>query len=81
MSTIEEIETAIENLPRNQFFRLLTWIRDRFEDEWDRQIAEDVEAGRLDQFAREALAEYRAGQTTPMPWDSTQQESQMTTVL
>ena len=33
MSTVEEIEAAIERLPRDQFFRLLTWLRSRFEDE------------------------------------------------
>ena len=69
MSAIEEIEAAIERLPRDQFFRLLTWLRGRFEDEWDREIEADVKAGKLDQFAREALAEYRAGQTTPFPPD------------
>ncbi len=69
MSAIEEIEAAIERLPRDQFFRLLTWLRSRFEDEWDREIEADAKAGKLDQFAREALAEYHAGQTTPFPPD------------
>lgn len=67
MSTVEEIEAAIAGLPRDQFFRLLTWIRGRFEDEWDRQIEEDVKAGRLERFAQEAIAEYRAGHTTAFP--------------
>jgi len=67
MSTVEEIEAAIEGLPRDQFFRLLAWLRDRFEDEWDRQIEEDANAGRLDVFAKEALAEYHAGETKPFP--------------
>jgi hypothetical protein len=67
MSTIEEIEAAIERLPREQFFRLLAWLRGRFEGEWDQQIEEDVKSGRLDQFAGEALAEYRAGESRPFP--------------
>ena len=69
MSTVEEIEAAIEGLPRDQFLRLLTWVRGRLEDEWDRQIEEDVKAGRLDKFAQEALAEYRAGRSTAFPPD------------
>jgi len=69
MSTVEEIATAIAGLPRDQFFRLVAWLRERFEDEWDRQIEEDVRAGRLDAFANEALAEYRAGQTKAFPID------------
>lgn len=67
MSTIEEIEAAIERLPRDQFFRLLAWLRGRFGDEWDREIDSDVKAGELDQLASEALAEYRAGRTKPFP--------------
>ena len=63
MSTIEEIEAAIEHLPRDQFFRLLTWLRGRFEDEWDREFETDVKAGKLGRFASEAFAEYRAGRT------------------
>jgi hypothetical protein len=67
MSTLEQIEAAIENLPREDFFRLHEWIRDRFDDEWDKQLAEDVSSGRLDAVAREALAEYRAGRSKPFP--------------
>jgi len=69
MSTIEEIEAAIERLPREQFLRLVAWMRGRFEDEWDRQIEEDVKAGNLDKFAQEALAEYHAGRTKAFPPD------------
>jgi hypothetical protein len=63
MCTVDDIEAAIERLPRDQFFQLLAWLRGRFADEWDRQIEDDLKAGRLDEFAREALAEYRAGKT------------------
>jgi hypothetical protein len=69
MSTVEQIEAAIEKLPREDFFRLRDWMRDRFDDEWDRQIEDDVRSGRLDAVAREALAEYRAGKSTPFPPD------------
>ena len=44
MSTVEEIEAAIERLPRDQFFRLVTWLQDRFEDKWDREV-EDLCSG------------------------------------
>ena len=67
MSTVQEIEAAIEKLPRDDFLQLSEWVISRFEDEWDRQIAEDVQAGRLDHLAQEALAEYRAGHTMPFP--------------
>jgi hypothetical protein len=69
MSTVQEIEAAIGELPRNEFFELITWIKGQFEDEWDREIEDDVKAGRLDHLAREAVAEYRAGRTRPFPPD------------
>ena len=69
MSTVKEIEAAIEDLPRDEFFELLEWVKVRFEDAWDRQIEEDVKAGRLNRLADEALEEYRAGRTKPFPPD------------
>lgn len=69
MRTVEEIEAAIEQLPRDQFFRLRDWMTSRFEDLWDEQIEEDIKAGRLDHLAQEALAEFRTGLTTPFPPD------------
>jgi hypothetical protein len=39
------------------------------EDGWDKQFEEDVKAGRLDRATQEAMAEYRAGKSTPFPPD------------
>jgi len=67
MTTVQEIETAIDRLPRDQFYELITWIKGRFEDAWDRQIEEDVKSGKLDKLAKEALVDYRTGRTKPFP--------------
>lgn len=69
MSTVHEIEQAIERLPREQVLQLGDWFSPRFSDAWDRQIEEDIRAGRLDKLAEEALEEYRAGKTLPFPGD------------
>jgi hypothetical protein len=69
MSTLEQIEAAIEQLPREDFFRLHEWIQDRFDDAWDKQIEEDARSGRLDSVTQEALTEYRTGQSRPFPPD------------
>ncbi len=69
MSTVAEIEAAIENLPREEFFRLHEWIRERFDDAWDQEIEEDVTSGKLEGLAQAALAEHRAGQSTSLPPD------------
>jgi len=69
MSTVQEIEAAIERLPREELFQITDWISSKFGDAWDRQIEEDIKAGRLDDLAQQALAEFRAGKTTPFPSD------------
>lgn len=69
MAKVDEIEAAISQLPREQFFRLHTWMKKLFEDRWDRQIREDVAAGRLDSLAEEALEEFGAGRTKAFPPD------------
>jgi hypothetical protein len=69
MSTVEEIEKVIENLPRDDFFRLRDWVAHRFEDEWDKEFEEDASSGRLDAVASAALAEHKSGKSTPFPPD------------
>ena len=69
MSTLAEIEDAIEKLPNEQLFQLTDWISERFSDAWDRQIEQDIVAGKLDDLAAEAIAEHRAGQSLPLPAD------------
>ena len=67
MHTVEEIEAAIEQLPRDEFFHLRDWMTSRFEDLSDEQIEDDIKAGRLDHLAQAALAEFGAGLATPFP--------------
>ncbi|HEY3323469.1 MAG TPA: hypothetical protein VGP72_23650 [Planctomycetota bacterium] len=57
MSTVQEIESAIDRLPREELLQLVEWLKVRFEEAWDRQIEEDVKAGKFDDLAREALSE------------------------
>jgi hypothetical protein len=70
MSTVMEIEKAIEELPNQELFELTRWISSRFSDAWDRQIEEDICAGRLDDLAAEALEEHRAGGSQGFPADA-----------
>ena len=68
MSTIAEIENAIDALPQEEFFKLMDRLRAKQNELWDRQIEEDAQpGGALDLLAEEALAEYRAGKTRPLP--------------
>jgi hypothetical protein len=59
MSTVQEIETAIERLGTNEFAELRAWL-------WDLEIERDSKAGRLDGLASEAVSDFRAGRTTAL---------------
>lgn len=56
MSTVQEIERAIEGLSEEQLAEIRAWL-------WDRDIERDAVAGRLDALADEALREHRSGKT------------------
>jgi hypothetical protein len=56
MSTVQEIERAIERLSDEEIAELRAWL-------WDRDIEKDAAAGRLDALAEEALQEHQSGKT------------------
>jgi len=62
MTTVEQIEAAILQLPSDDFRRLADWLQEQAERRWDEQIEADVRAGKLDALADEAIAQYKAGQ-------------------
>ena len=61
MSTVQEIEKAITQLPKNDFGVLSEWLEEFEEKMWDNQFEEDVQSGRLEKLANEAIADFRAG--------------------
>lgn len=54
MSTVQEIERAIEKLSDEQFEEIRAWL-------FDRDISRDATSGVLDSLADEALGDTRAG--------------------
>jgi len=72
MSTLQEIEKAIDGLPREQVFALGEWLQQRIEDQWDARFEEDATSGRLARAAERALKEHRAGKSTDFPGDAEQ---------
>jgi hypothetical protein len=52
--SIAEIESAIAQLPAKEFAELMVWIQEYRERAWDKQIEEDLAAGRLDSLIAEA---------------------------
>jgi hypothetical protein len=66
MTKLEQIERDIAALSREEQAKLEAWWA-RFRDEqWDRQITDDYDAGRLDDLIAEARAEIAAGKTRPL---------------
>jgi len=63
MTTAEDIERAVEQLPPQELARFRVWFEAFDANRFDLAIERDANAGRLDAFAEEALAAYRAGQS------------------
>lgn len=61
MSSLEQIEAAILTLPLDEFQRLRQWLSDLDYQRWDEQLEKDIEDGKLDTLAEEAIAEFKAG--------------------
>lgn len=61
MSNLEQIEAAILSLPSNEFEKLRLWFLDLDYERWEEQIQQDIEDGKLEVLAQEAIAEFKAG--------------------
>jgi hypothetical protein len=61
MTTAEDIEKAIEQLDPRELVRFRAWFEVFDAGRFDAAIEHDVHSGKLDAFAEEALAAYRAG--------------------
>ena len=61
MLTLEQIESAILQLPSNDVQQLMEWLSDIDYRHWDEQLEQDIAKGKLDTLAAEAIAEFEAG--------------------
>ena len=61
MSNLDQIEAAILSLPSDEFEKLRLWFLDLDYERWDEQIEHDIEDGKLEALAQEAIAEFEAG--------------------
>ncbi|MBT4138378.1 MAG: hypothetical protein HOE48_10700 [Candidatus Latescibacteria bacterium] len=61
MANVDEIKTAIESLPEEEFAQLREWLSEKDWAKWDQQIEKDSELGKLDFLLEEALEEKRTG--------------------
>jgi len=66
MSSVEEIERAVSELPSGELRRFREWFAEFDAELWDRQIERDLQGGRLDALVEEARTEHRSGRTRPL---------------
>lgn len=66
MSKLEKIEQSVAELSDEELKAFADWFAELRWQRWDRQLEEDVAAGKLDRLAEEALADLEAGRTRPL---------------
>jgi hypothetical protein len=66
MTTLEEIEKAVAELSADQLVQFRAWFEEFEATRFDQRIERDAKAGRLDQLAEQALADFRAGRAPEM---------------
>jgi hypothetical protein len=61
MSTVQEIEAAIQRLTPDEQAEFRAWYAKHDAEEWDRQMEADVAAGKLDWLVEEARQDRQKG--------------------
>ena len=63
---VQDLETAVSQLSKEELARFSQWFEEYVADEWDRQIGKDVLSGRLDAAIQRADEHYKVGRCTPL---------------
>ena len=66
MSTLQEIESAVRELSQEELVAFRAWFGEFDAGAWDKQLEQDIAAGRLNGLADEALRDLRAGRCTDL---------------
>jgi len=64
--SVKDLEVAVTRLSKEERIAFSRWLQEYIADEWDRQIEEDIRAGRFDAAGKRARADYDAGRCTPL---------------
>ncbi len=64
--SITEIEAAITELPAAEVDKLMTWLEEYHATIWDKQIADDLDGGKLDHLLQAVALEIEAGLAKPL---------------
>jgi hypothetical protein len=61
MIKVHELEMAVTALPQDEYAEFRQWFLESDAEKWDREIEEDVKAGKLDFLVREAAEAKKQG--------------------
>lgn len=59
--SITEIQTAVKQLSQDELAEFLEWLDNFQESLWDKQIEEDLKAGKLDSLIQQAEKAFNEG--------------------
>lgn len=59
--SVQELELAVSKLDAEELAKFSKWFEDFRAETWDKQIASDLESGRLDALLKQADEEIAAG--------------------
>ena len=66
MSTVKDIESAIERLDDDSLGQLSNWFEDYLAEKWENRFAADVKAGKLDKLGEAADRAFEQGKSRPL---------------
>ena len=66
MSTVQELESAIDRLDASSLGQLSGWFEDYLAEKWERRFAADANAGKLDQLGAAADRAFEQGKCRPL---------------
>ena len=64
--SVEDLEKQVSSLPATELARFSQWFEEFMADQWDRQIEQNMLAGRLDPALQRADEHRHAGRVTPL---------------
>lgn len=64
--SVEDLEAHVSSLSATELARFSEWFEEFMADQWDRQIEQDMLAGRLDAALARTDEHRKAGRVTPL---------------
>lgn len=64
--SVKDIEQAITRLPKHELTELIAWLEDYRHQAWEKQIEDDLDAGRLDALLAEVEEECKTDSAQPL---------------